>query len=478
MKHPPAKQTLTGNPEHPRKAKNSLQNIGLEPIKIDSHRKIKIIVDTPGTILYLNYSIGFFTEAIIRTRIRTIMVTPRTGNRRLMQELNTSLVLNLIRQAECTSQVEIQNKTSLSAGIISRITKELKQKGFIETVGPGSSISGRKPVMMRFNPKAGYVISAAVFSDTVNIAILDLTGNIKNRVDFPTEPENGSPSVFSRLAHEAENLIRNSGIEKEKILGVGVAFEGSIDTGRGRLIYSASFDWRNVGIKGAIEEILQIPVYVISEGAAMALGEYRCGAGRDCEDIVCVDIDAGIGSVALMSGKIRYGHRNMAGEIGHTLMVENGEICRCGKTGCLETVASGWGILSKIRKEMESGTKSNISNQIHSESTRVAMLALFEAAKNGDELAGRVVDQAAKYLGKAIAWVINYSDPELVILSGCVTDEGGEMLLDLIKHYTKIHVVDGELNPVKVESGELGELSVIIGAATLVYEKVFKLPIG
>jgi glucokinase-like ROK family protein len=406
------------------------------------------------------------------------MTTPRTGNRQLMQELNTSLVLNLIRETECTSQVEIQNKTSLSAGTISRITKELKQKGFIETVGPGSSTSGRKPVMMRFNPKAGYVISAALFSDTVNIAILDLAGNIKNRLDFPTEPENGPSSVFSRFAREAENLIQKSGIKKAKILGVGIAFEGSIDADKGQLIYSASFDWRDVDIRGLIEEILEIPVYVISEGASMALGEYRCGAGRDCEDIVCVDIDAGIGSVALMSGQIRYGHRNMAGEIGHTLMVEDGEICRCGKTGCLETVAAGWGILAKIRKDTENGTKSNISNQVHSESTRVAVRAIFEAAKDGDKLAGKVVDEAAKYLGKAISWVINYSDPELVILSGCITDEGGKMLLDLVKHYTGIHVVDGNLNPVKMESGELGELAVIIGAATLVYEKVFKLPIG
>ena len=437
--------------------------------------KAQIVVDTSRTGGYRD---SFFTEGIVLVRIRTTMTTPRTGNRQLMQEMNTSLVLNLIREAECTSQVEIQNITSLSAGTISRITKELRQKGFIETVGPGSSTSGRKPVMMRFNPEARYVIGAVLFSDTVSIAILDLAGNIKNRADFPTGTENGPSSVFSQFAQEAESLIQKSGIKKERILGAGVAFEGSIDADKGRVIYSASFDWRDVDIQGAIEETLGVPVHVISEGASMALGEYRCGAGRDCEDIVCVDIDAGIGSAALMSGRIRYGHRNMAGEIGHTLMVEDGEICRCGKTGCLETVAAGWGILSKIRKTLEGGAKSSISDQVYSGSTRVAVRAVFEAAKSGDELAGEVVDEAAKCLGKAIASVINYSDPELVILSGCITDEGGEMLLGLVKHYTKIHVVDCKLNPVKVESGELGELAVIIGAASLVYEKVFELPIG
>jgi glucokinase len=260
-------------------------------------------------------------------------------------------------------------------------------------------------------------------------------------------------------------------------MGVGIAFEGSVDTDKGRLIYSASFDWRDVDVREPIEEILEIPVHVITEGASMALGEYHCGAGRDCQDIVCVDIDAGIGSVELMSGQIRYGHRNMAGEIGHTFMVEDGGKCRCGKIGCLETVAAGWGILSKIRKALESGTKSSISDQVNSKSTRIAMRAVFDAAENDDELARGAINEAAKYLGKAIAWVINYSDPELVLLSGCITDEGGAMLLDLIKHYAKSHIVDEDWNPVKVEAGELGEQAVIVGAANLVYEKIFKLPV-
>jgi glucokinase-like ROK family protein len=405
------------------------------------------------------------------------MTAKRTGNRQLMQELNNALVLNLIRGNECLSQVDIQNKTSLSAGTISRIIKELKGQDFIETVGLGKSNSGRRPTLMSFNPKAGYVISGVFFSEIVKIAILDLAGNIKNQMDFPTEKANGPALVFSKFCQEAENLIKESRIRKDKILGVGIAFEGSVDTDKGRLIYSASFDWRDVDIRGPIEEFLEIPVYVISEGASMALGEYRCGAGRNCQDIVCVDIDAGIGSVELMSGQIRYGHRNMAGEIGHTLMVEGGEKCRCGKDGCLETVAAGWGILLKVRKAMESGAKASISDQVNSESTRVAMRAVFEAAEAGDELARGVIDEAAKYLGKAIAWVINYSDPELVLLSGCITDKGGQKLLDLVKHYTKTHVVDEDLNPVKIKAGELGERAVIVGAANLVYEEVFKLPV-
>ena len=405
------------------------------------------------------------------------MTAKRTGNRQLMQELNNALVLNLIREEECISQVDIQNKTSLSAGTISRIIKELKGQDFIETVGLGKSTTGRKPTLMRFNPKAGYVISGVFFSEIVNIAILDLAGNIKDQIDFPTEKANGSEWVFSRFCQKAESLIQKSGIRIDKILGAGIAFEGSVDTEKGRLIYSASFDWRDVDIREPIEEFLEIPVYVISEGASMALGEYRCGAGRDCQDIVCVDIDAGIGSVELMSGRIRYGHRNMAGEIGHTFMVEDGEKCRCGKIGCLETVAAGWGILSKIRKALDSGIQSSISDQINSESTRVAMRAIFEAAENGDKLAREAIDEAAKYLGKAIAWVINYSDPELVLLSGCITDEGGQKLLDLVKQYTRKRVVDGGLNPAKMEAGELGEMAVIIGAANLVYEKIFKLPV-
>jgi N-acetylglucosamine repressor len=139
------------------------------------------------------------------------MTAKRTGNRQLMQELNNALVLNLIREAECISQVDIQNKTSLSAGTISRITKELKGQDFIETVGLGKSTTGRKPTLMRFNPKAGYVISGVFFSETVNVAILDLVGNIKNQMNFPTEKENGPPVYFYGLPRKRKISFRNQG---------------------------------------------------------------------------------------------------------------------------------------------------------------------------------------------------------------------------------------------------------------------------
>jgi len=401
----------------------------------------------------------------------------RTGNRELMRELNVGLVLNLVRQAGTISHAEIVRNTKLGAGTVSRIIKELKSQGFLKKVGPGDSALGRKPVMMRFNPEARYVISAVFFSDTVHVAMLDLAGNIKNRSEFATRAENGPSVVFETFAQQTESLIRESGIEKEKIIGVGIAFEGLVDADQGRLIYSASFGWRDVDVRGAAEAILGIPVCVISEGASMSLGEYCCGAGRGHDDIVCIDVDAGIGSVELLGGRVRYGHRKMAGEIGHTLIVENGIRCRCGKKGCLETVASGWAILSKTREALKNGAKSSIADEIYSESTRVAVRAVFEAARDGDELAIRVVDEAAEYLGRAIAGVINYADPEVVILMGCVADEGGEMLLNLIKQRTQSGVFEGDIKPPKIELSVLGELGVIIGAATLVYKKLFAMPI-
>ena len=395
-----------------------------------------------------------------------------------MREMNTRLLLNVIRDDGLVSHSDIRRKTRLSAGAVTSIVKELKDRNLIKEAGPGISSKGRKPTLLQFNPEARYVISSSIFADETRISVMDLGSNVKKQIKFRTEVEEGPDAVFATFTQQTQRLIEDVKIPREKFLGVGIGFEGVIDSKSGSLVLSSHFGWRNVPIKEKIEAGLGISTFVDSEGAAMALGEYRYGAGREHDNVVVMVVDAGIGGIEIFQGRVRKGSHNMAGEVGHTRMVPDGEPCRCGKTGCLETIAAGWAIVQRVREAIKRGENSRISDEIHSPSTRLAVGAVFQAGREGDELAGEVIRQTGEYLGKAVAAIINYADPEVVILSGCVADEGQEMLLGIVRRSAAENVLDNETRTIQIEQGTLGRSAVLIGAASLVCEEAFKLPIS
>jgi glucokinase len=231
-------------------------------------------------------------------------------------------------------------------------------------------------------------------------------------------------------------------------------------------------------MKDFIEQELGIHAYVESDGGTMALGEYYYGIGKGSRDLVCIDVDAGVGAMAVLDGKLRRGSNRMFGEIGHTLMVSDGPVCTCGKRGCLETVASGSAILARVRTALQEKRVSSVSDAVFSTSVPEALRAVFEAAAQGDELAREMVLQAGNYLGLAAAAVINLMDPERVILTGSVIWESREMILNRIREVAAEQVLDSKFRLLHIEAGSLGNKASLIGAATLVYEDIFKVPLG
>jgi N-acetylglucosamine repressor len=406
------------------------------------------------------------------------MIQARTGNRQLMRELNTNLILNLVRESSGVSQVDITQKTRLSSGTVTHIIRELKSRNFVREAGQRESPAGRKPTLLEFNADAGYVIGASFFADETYLAVLDLAGNIKHRHHFSTEAEKGPRYVFKNFSEHVRRLIAQAELHLNHILGIGVGFEGIVDPDKGQLILCSRFGWRNVPIKDFIEQELGIRTYVESDGGTMVLGEYHYGIGKGARDLVAVDVDAGIGAMAVLAGKIRRGTNHMFGEIGHTLMVPDGPVCGCGKKGCLEAVASGTAILNQVRAALREKHKSSVTEAVHSSSTPEALRAVFDAAERGDRLAQDVVRRAGTYLGLAVAGVINLLDPELIVLTGSVIWESKGLMLNHIKDRVKDHVIDSQYRLTRIEQGSLGIQAALIGAATLVYEDIFKIPLA
>jgi predicted NBD/HSP70 family sugar kinase len=401
----------------------------------------------------------------------------RTGSRRLMREVNSKLVLGLIRELKTTSQVELLKKTRLSAGTVANIVKELKGRGFVEEIGLGRSTAGRRPMLLQFNPRAQYVVGVEFTASQTKVALVDLAARIVRRTERPTTVKKDPIEVLRDICSSALSLTLQMGISKEKLLGVGIATEGIVEPGQGHLVLLANLGWRDVPVRQLVESILGVPTVVESSGMAMTFGEYLYGAGKGRTSVVCLDVDSGIGANVILDGRLLHGAHNMAGEIGHSLAVPNGEVCLCGKRGCLETVASAKAIIASVGRRHREEQHSSIPDEVDHCAGPEAIALICKAAENGDPLANQVIREAGRQLGIAAAGLVNFLDPELLILTGMVTYASDGMLLDVIREVAREHTLQNGHRSIRIEQGTLGNSAAIIGAAALVCDKAFRVPI-
>ena len=210
----------------------------------------------------------------------------------------------------------------------------------------------------------------------------------------------------------------------------------------------------------------------------MAIGEYCHGAGQDTKNLVVLEVDTGMAAIAVHNGTALRGAHNMAGEVGHTVMNPDGPRCRCGNHGCLEALACGWAIVDMARKAVGEGKASAISDEINSYSTRSGVRAIFTAASQGDLVATEILRDTGHWLGLGVAAIINWNDPELIVLTGCVIDECSDMFLDIVRDAARKNVVNNQHRTWQIARGILGTDATLVGTAGIVYEKEFTLSLG
>jgi len=390
-------------------------------------------------------------------------------NRCLMREVNSKLVLKVIKSSSPTSQIELAKKTNLSAGTITSIVRELKKLGFISEIGKGKSLAGRRPVLIQFNQQARHIVSLELTIDKTTLAIIDLGADIKLKTEDVTARNIKPAKMLKFICRQIKDLIRNSGITNPGILGIGVAVDGIVYADQKVLVRSVNLGWTDIPIKAIIEELTGFKTVVNGTALCMVFGEYLYGAGKNVDNLVCLDIDSGIGAIAIDQGRILRGSHDMAGEIGHSLAKKDGPLCRCGNKGCLETVASGSAIISRVKDNLNKGIRSSVSDSIFSCNAPDALRLITKAFQKGGRLSKNVLSEAGYYLGVAAAGLINLFDPELLILSGFVTTESEGIITDMIRKTAIKHILPEKSRSIRIEEGTLGTNAAVIGAAAAVY---------
>lgn len=294
--------------------------------------------------------------------------------------------------------------------------------------------------------------------------IVDDLGNILVSDQTPTESDKGAERVAANIAALAQALMKKLGLQNDDVEGLGMGVPGMIDSKAGNVIYSNNLAWKDFKIGAAVEKQTGLKVKIANDANVAALGEVKFGAAKDCEDMVMLTLGTGVGGGVVAEGRLIEGNKSAGAELGHAVIVADGEQCSCGRKGCLEAYASASALIRDTKRAMQAHKDSKMW-EIGSLDAVTGKTA-FDY-KDKDCYAKEVIDKYIKHLAIGITNFANIFRPEKVVLGGGVCAQGDALVKPLQTLLNK-DLFAGELGPqVPIVTASLGNTAGILGAAAL-----------
>jgi glucokinase len=298
---------------------------------------------------------------------------------------------------------------------------------------------------------------------TIKVGLCNAEGHLLRTYEGATQAANGADAILSNIEAYVKLLVPPGTPEWDAVAGIGIGVPGFLDIPAGIVNSSPNLPLRDVPLTQIMQEKLGKPVKMNNDANVAALGEAWGGAGRGIANCVCYTLGTGVGGGIILNNRLIEGFRGMAGELGHLSIVADLEAiqCGCGMMGCLETVASATGIIRMARDAVERGDKTPLALL-----EEITAKDVLEAAKEGDEVAQRIVSRAAYYLGKSLAAVAVVVNPQRFIIGGGVS-KAGEFLFAQIREVFYKLTPGNAKDGVEIVPAELGNNAGVVGAAGL-----------
>lgn len=394
----------------------------------------------------------------------------RIGNNMFLKEHNQKEILDLIRTTGAISRADISSITGLSPTAVGSIVANLMEQGYIHQRGVGESTGGRRPVLLELKPRSFYSIGVDFDIDYINIILVDITGEIISEKLWNTPNLGPFENTMLKIESLIREILNESSIDVDVLLGIGLSVPGLVDIETGKLVLAPNMGWMNVDPKGWLEKLFPVPVFIENESMASAICENWIGSCKGVNNFVCINIKSGIGAGIFTGGELYRGESGTAGEIGHIVVDENGPKCGCGNYGCLETMASTSRIAEKARRLVRQGIASSLNAVADVEDIDIEQV--IKAAREGDEAAKNILMESARYLGIAIAGVVNTLNPSKVII-GKEFVKYANLVLDHIKSVVALKALKSPASKVEIMASPIGEKASALGAAVTPLKTLF-----
>lgn len=369
------------------------------------------------------------------------------------------------------SLADLSKELNTSIPTITKLVGELIDEGFLVDMGKQGTTGGRRPSIYGLNPSAGYLVGTEVRRKSISVAVTNFKGQlIDYHEEIPFVLENSEKS-FRELCRNITGIIEKIDINREDVLAYGFNLSGRVNNETGYCF--TYFIGEDRPIAAFLEDELKCPVYVENDSRAMTYGEYICGVANNEEDMLFINVAWGLGMGMITDGKLSYGKSGFSGEIGHFPLLDNDQMCHCGKIGCLETGASGSAIYRIFTEKLRDGRASTLAEGFN-KGEEITLDDILNAANEEDVLAIEVVEEIGTVLGRAIAGLINIFNPELVVIGGTVS-KVKEYLLLPIRSAIQKHSLNMVNKDTTIKLSKLGEKAGPVGACMLSRSKLLGL---
>jgi glucokinase len=292
-------------------------------------------------------------------------------------------------------------------------------------------------------------------------------------IRVPTGADEGPDAVVRRIITAAKQSIAEAtaavpGIE---LIGAGVGAPGPLDRKSGMVLLTPNLGWVNMPLRRHLHDGLGLRTALDNDANCAVLGEWWRGAAQGTRITVGLTIGTGIGGGIIIDGRLFHGASDIAGEVGHMTIDANGRRCKCGNYGCIEAYASGPNIALRAVEALESGAESTLPSYVNGDLHRITAQTVYQAAQAGDELALEVVRDTAKFLGAAVASLINIFNPEAIVIVGGVT-LAGENLFEPLRREVSRRAFKPAVQVCRIVPGALIGVAGVYGAARAFHEQV------
>lgn len=300
------------------------------------------------------------------------------------------------------------------------------------------------------------------------IGIVDVNQKILISVTIPTGGERPWQEVIKSIGESTLGLLDEIRVSVDKCIGAGVGVPGTIDKNRGVVRYSNNIKWENIPLGEELGKYLPLPIYLANDAECAVLGEVADGAAKDYQDVIMLTLGAGVGGGIVLDGKIYEGRLSGGSELGHCVIVEDGETCTCGRKGCLEAYVSATALVRDGKRRMEANRETRLWDKCSGTMENLNPLIIFETAKEGDAVAEALVNNYQKKLETGIVNLVNIFRPQIVLIGGGISRYVEELLISINENMKENCFGRDKGDVPEVEIAQLGNEAGIIGAANLV----------
>lgn len=382
-------------------------------------------------------------------------------------------VLMLIGRQGPIARTQIGKTLDFVPSRVTRLVDGLVRSGLVREAGQGKSAGGRRTILLDLK-EAGYLLCGAriSFSSIVQVVLMDLRANIVQEETFVARADTPPETLVEQIDRALQACFSRKPSLKRKLVGVGIGVSGLVNPREG-IVHSCPGlpRWHEVRLAEMLSGRLRAPAYLENDVTLSALAELWFGQGRGCSHFLYVNVGPGVRMGIVIDGALYRGATGNAGELGHITYDENGPICYCGNTGCLEVFVSGDALLAEARAALTTHSTSLLVEMCGARPENLDLRHIYRAAREKDRLALTLLRRLCVPIGRTLANVTNLFDTETIIIGGTLA-QAGEIALDILMEQIRRHALPVMSRNLSLKLTAFEQQSTAIGGGALILQKI------